>query len=1085
MITLHSSNRLEDLASVLAERLREGGGDPLRPARIAVPSNGMARWLALRLADDNRIAANLDFPLPGTLIWQVFHAVLPERRPLDTSAFAAEALTWRLFAYFQGGEAIEAAIDDYLQQADELARFELARRLADVFDQYLIYRPDWIEAWEAGEADHWQARLWRRLVADQGGGPHRGHLLAELRQRLPWDLSEPAGAVEGFADRLHVFGLSSIPPAYLDVLARLSRWVPVAVYRLAPTQEYGADLVTPATAAERALADTADAPYLETGHPLLASWGRQGAELENLLQEMDPDPRDHFADPGTGSVLATLQSDILNLRQREGPEGPDAHTAPEPAEANVAFDACHSPMREVEVLYDRLLALFQDHPDLRPGDVLVMTPDIDTYAPYIEAVFGHADDRPTIPFKIADRGARARSSMVEAAFRLLELPDGRFGANEVLDLLALPPVLARAGLTEAERDRIRDWVSETGIRWGIDAAFRAEHGLPEEASHTWKAGLDRQLLGYALPGNGRTLFGGILPYPEAEGGWALTLGRFQAFVRDLFRWRPALQEARTPGEWASLLQAYLERFLGEAAPEDTDELAGIHRGLARTAQLAEGAGFGEPIPREVMVRELEGHLELSAEGRSFLGHGVTFCAMTPMRAIPREAIFLLGMNDGAFPRIKRPQAFDRMASDYRPGDRARREDDRYLFLETLLSARRHLGISYVGADIRANSPRPPSVLVSELAEAIDAAFPSPEGGPTCSERLTARHPLHAFSPRYFTGEEPGLFSYSSDLRESAENLAKPDHKGEPPAFFDRPLPEPDESWRSLELEEVIAFFRQPARFLLRQRMGIRLDVGEEELAEREPFQLDGLERHQLRQHVFDHWWAGREIADAEPSARAAGLLPHGEAGEAVVTQARQEVERFAEQLTPERAEAFLDPVPVRLAMGPIETAGWLAHLQPGGQLLYRCGRINERMAVEGMLRHLALCTAAPEAAEHQTRILGLDTDVHLDPIPAEEAGETLAELGRALWNGLQAPLPFLPRSALTYAQSLANKGDRAKALDAAAKEWPSNEYRSRPSECEDPYNALAFGDSGPAERDPEAFADLAERLLGPIGGQLE
>jgi len=1087
LLTLHSSNRLEDLAALLADRLRASQAHPLQPNRVAVPSNGMARWLSLRLADTNGITANLDFPLPGTLIWQVFQAVFPDHQSLDTSAFSTGAMTWQLFDYFQRGESIEAGIDHYLAGADVVGRFELAHRLADVFDQYLIYRPDWIQQWEAGEDDHWQASLWRRLVADLGGGPHRGHLLDAFREQLPWDSS---GALppqlEGLASRLHVFGLSSIPPAYLDVLGRLSQVIPVDIYRLAPTREYGGDLVAPATLTARALAGSADAPYLETGHPLLASWGRQGAELENLLQELAPDPVEEFTDPGTETVLGALQSDILNLRDRTATEGPDRLSPPDPAdpEANLAFEVCHSPMREVEVLYDKLLALFAVHPDLRPSDVLVMTPDIDTYAPYIEAVFGNPGDRPALPYKIADQGPRTRSALVEAAFRLLELPASRFGVNEVLDLLALSPVRERLGLAEAERERLRSWVQDTRIRWGIDGEFRAEQGLPAEDSHTWKAGLDRQLLGYALPGDGQQLFDGILPYPEAEGGWAVTLGRFQAFTRDLFRWRTTLQADHAPQQWAAHLQAYLERFLDPATPEQADELAGLHRGLAQTAQLAEKAGFDGPIPRDIMVRELENQLSLSTEGRSFLGHGVTFCAMTPMRAIPREVVYLIGMNDGSFPRVQRPQAFDRMATDYRPGDRARREDDRYLFLETLLSARRHLGISYVGADIRSNASRPPSVLVSELADAVDGTFAPPADQPPYSEQLTTAHPLHAFSPRYFTGKEAGLYSYSAALREAAERLVQPSPSETETGFFPDPLPEADETWRTLEFSEVIDFFRHPAKFLLQRRLGVRLEVGEEELETREPFQLNGLENHELRQQIFSLWRSGQPTPAAEPVARAAGLLPHGEAGDAVFTEARQQVDQFTERLAPFWAQPPLDPVPVRLALATITLTGWLGEMRQDGQLVYRFGKVNPNMAIEGVLRHLALCAAAPTEVPHRTHLVALDATVRLDPVPAEAAREALATLGDALWSGLHRPLPFLPRAGFTYAKEQAKKDDPDRALKEAAKQWPPDDYRPMPGESEDPYNALAFREGNPIEADPDTFTGIADQLLLPVAEQL-
>ena len=50
--------------------------------------------------------------------------------------------------------------------------------------------------------------------------------------------------------------------------------------------------------------------------------------------------------------------------------------------------SCHGPARQIDVLREVLLGLLQDDSTLEPRDILVMCPDIDTYAPLIVAGFG-------------------------------------------------------------------------------------------------------------------------------------------------------------------------------------------------------------------------------------------------------------------------------------------------------------------------------------------------------------------------------------------------------------------------------------------------------------------------------------------------------------------------------------------------------------------------------------------------------------------------------------------------------------------------------------------------------------------------
>ncbi|WP_054774796.1 exodeoxyribonuclease V subunit gamma [Methylogaea oryzae] len=484
MLYLHQSHRLEVLLNGLAEVARSPLPDPFAAELMVVQSKGMGRWISLRLAERQGVCANVQFPLPASFLWQLLRLCfgeLPER-----SAFAPEVLVWRIRAWLERAEDVARSprLAAYLNSGDERRRQQLAERLADVFDQYLVYRPDWIEAWEEGRLlalgadEEWQAALWRHLAAGQGDS-HRARLVRRLLHRLE------DGSPLALPPRVSVFGVSSLPPVFLDVLQALARRIDVHVYALNPCREYWGEIRDQREIARIAGERSADDLYLEVGHPLLASLGKQGRDFFDRLAEfpqLDSEFAVDEAEPPRRSLLEVLQADILELRDRRD----DRPWRLAAEDDSLQVHVCHGPMREVEVLHDRLLHLFQRHPDLQPDDVAVLTPDIGLYAPYVEAVFSRRQGDTFIPYSIADRGMSAEQPLLEAFLALLDLPDSRYPTDWVLGLMEHPAVLRRFGLEADDLDSVRHWLQETGVRWGRDGDHKAGLGLPATTRHTWR-----------------------------------------------------------------------------------------------------------------------------------------------------------------------------------------------------------------------------------------------------------------------------------------------------------------------------------------------------------------------------------------------------------------------------------------------------------------------------------------------------------------------------------------------------------------------------------------------------------------------
>ncbi|MDD0844977.1 exodeoxyribonuclease V subunit gamma [Pseudomonas sp. Gutcm_11s] len=1074
MLSLYHAPDLETLGLLACKLLAQPQADVLAPARVVVPSQGIGRWLTLQLAREQGIAMHLDVQLPSSFVWGLARQVLgalPEQ-----SAFNPQAMTWRLYDWLCEPANLARAerLERYLADGDERRRLALAAKIADVFDQYLLYRDDWLAAWERGElcglgADEaWQALLWAELTKD--GHPHRARLLGELLARL--HSNQP---IAEMPERLLVFGISSLPPHHLRVLEGLARHTDVIVFALNPCREAWGEIRDVRELAQQPESSPEDW-YLDVGHPLLASLGKQGRDffdslLGQIAEENGIYPQD--AELADDSLLHALQQDILRLRTRTA----DERLALRVDDRSLELHIAHSPLREVEILHDQLLARFAAEPHLSPDQVVVLTPDIERYAPYIEAVFARREGAPYVPYSLADRSLRAETPLIEAFLGLLSLPESRFAAEEILAWLEQPAIARRAGIEAEDLPLLRDWLRQAGVRWGRDAGHRGALDLPADDAFTWRQGLDRLLLGFAAPpqlaADGVPLLGDSLPLDALEGARAQLLGRLCAFVEQLAGLAERLQRDRPLADWALDLQGLIDALFDER--ESGDTLLLLSQACAALARQAEDSAIARPVELALVRQQLGAALESGSGASGFLTGAVTFCTMVPMRSLPFRLVCLLGLDDGALPRRTPAAGFDLIAKRPRRGDRARRLDDRYLFLETLLSARDGLYLSYVGRDPRDNAELPPSVLVSELLEAVDMTAMAASG--QASAQVTIEHPLQPFSPGNF--EQAGARrGFAGAWFRAAQRLAEAP-AANPPPFIQR-LPEPNADWLVIEPSQLLYCFKHPARFLLEQRLGLRLADADEAIAADEPFALEGPARRGLRQLALQAVERGWSEEQERRIARAAGWLPPGELGHALWGKQRGPVRAFAPRLFEARPEEAPEPLLVDIQLAGVRVHGWLDGVTSSGLFDWRLAAPGAWDLPGFWLRHLLLNIAATSAIARDSLLVSPAGDWQLGPL--SDARVLLEPWLAAYREALCEPLPLLTRSSYEFAKALVTPSAKSRkepidaARDKAEAAWLGAEFSPLPGEVEDPWYALAFRQREPLDA---RFEALAEQLLGP------
>lgn len=1104
MLHVHRAERADRLADGLADTLLTPLNDPFEPDVVAVPTRGIERWLTQRLSTrlgttsetrQDGVCANVEFPFPARLIQGALATATgidPEDDP-----WVAERSVWPLLEVVDEclGEPWLQTLARHLEGArggpeDPMRRFGAVRHIADLFDRYGVHRPEMVCAWAAGtngDGDAWQPELWRRLRA-RIGAPSPAERLKPACERIR---SEP-----GLLDlpaRLSLFGLTRIPRSYLDVLAAIAEHRDLHLFVLHPSPALWG-------AVKKALQDgrpitnrsedrTATAP----ANRLLASWGRDVRELQLALANAGEATGHHHELPPAEdhTLLTRIQKDIREDRQ------PPEPAALDPADDSIQVHACHGRARQVEVLRDVVLHLLEDDPTLEPRDVIVMCPDIETFAPLIQATFGSGrrtdedddeeEDRdpsqqrlPDLRVRLADRSLRQTNPVLGVVSQLLALADQRATASQLLDLAGRDPVRRRFGFDDDDLSRMQEWVAGSGIRWGFDAAHREPFKLGSLHANTWRRGLDRMLVGVAMSEEDSRLVQGVLPLDDVDSGAIDLAGRFAEFVDRTKAAADSLTEPKPIAEWIEAIAGAADSLTATSERESWQR-----RELQRLLGDVAGEASGEATKRapDLELADIRVLLADRLRGRptraNFRTGHLTVCTLVPMRSVPHRVVCVLGLDDGEFPRRMRRDGDDLLLSEPHVGDRDPRTEDRQMLLDALMAATERLIITYTGNDERTNLRRPPAVPVGELLDIVGPA----------RDRVVTHHPLQSFDPRNFVPGKlvPGRpWSFDPQALAGAKALRRPRSPAEP--FLPAPLPRRDDS--VIELDNLVRFVENPVKAFLRDRLGISVSEFFDEVQDELPVELDGLGKWGVGQRLLDGVMAGAELEACKQAELARGTLPPGHLALPVLDEVGAIVAQLASEAKTIAGEDWgaSGSLDVNVALPDGRTlAGTVTGVCGDTIRVISYSRVRPRDRLRAWVRLLALTAARPERRFEslvigRARAGGFHSDVTVARI-APVGGDALAQLEILIDlydRGMREPLPMSSDASAAYAQGGAV---------AAEKAWASTfDY---PKEDRQPEHLLAYGGEIPLsellapspqpdeswyEDEPSRFGAYARRL---------
>ena len=1068
---IHRAERTDILADGLGELLATPPADPFAEDLVVVPARGVERWLSQRLshilgtgAGSDGVCAGVNFRSPASLIATI-SGVSSAAGVGDDDPWSPDAMTWPLLEVIdsnldQGWARTLAAHLGHFE-ADEVERdlrqgrrYAVARRLAGLFASYARQRPELLTAWLEGDVDGldddlaWQPELWRRLVEVMAIDPpqvRHAKTVAQLRAS-GCDLPE----------RISLFGHTRLASTDIELIAALAAHHEVHLWLPHPSAQMW-DALAPMKGAIPRRADTG---HRSVGHPLLATLGR---DLREMQRSLPPAPAtDEYLESADGrpdTLLGWLQADIA--ADRPVRKEPVTGRTMRVADRSVQVHSCHGPARQVDVLREVLLGLLADDETLEPRDILVMCPDIETYAPLIAADFGLGEVLPDahpahrLRVRLADRSLVQTNPLLAVASQLLALSGSRVTASEVLNLVQSGPVRARFGFTDDDLDDITDWVRESNIRWGLDKEHRKPFGL-SFIHHTWRFGLDRILAGVALSDDSQAWIDATLPLDDVGSNRVELAGRLGEFVERLRTVIEALTGTRPLRDWLTALTdgvALLTRVDDADAWQFSQLEREFNDVLARAGSRSDVALRLSDVD-QLLRRQLAGRPTRA----NFRTGTLTVCTMTPMRSVPHRVVCLVGLDDNVFPRIGNVDGDDALAREPRTGERDVRSEDRQLLLDAVCAATETLVITYTGANEYTGQQRPPAVPLAELLDALDMTTSAP-----VRDVIVTQHPLQPFDVRnvtpggVVTAVKDKSFTFDPTVLRAAR-AAEGDREYKP-GFTAALLPPPEIT--DVSLADLVGFFKDPVKGFFRA-LDYTLPSDVEGVEDSIPVEIDALQEWSVGDRMLTDMLRGMTPDRALNAEWCRGTLPPGQIGWRTARTIQDRVIDLAREAARYRCEeSCAVDVDIDLGSGRHLT-GTVSPVFGDRLVSVTYSKLGGKHLLESWIPLLALTAHDPRrdwaAVCIGRRKRGDGARVETLHGPAGTAVELLRNLVVIYDAGRREPLPLPLKTSFAWAEASVSRGDP---FTEALRMWKSNDRFN--GEDKHPPHARAWGAGAPLQ----------------------
>lgn len=1025
----HSFTKLIDqFLSLIAENNPD---DAFSKNWIIVQNREMQQWITLNQSLKEGISANNKFIFPSELIWKLYRL---KDSDLNTNlASDLIPMQWSIFEELTSNKKLRTQLTGTNDLNAKLL-LQQSKSIADVFDLYQVYRPDLIKSWERGQLrynddqERWQSDLWRSL-SEFWNKDDKFKSRADAFEDLKGWMSTDEYPFEDIPQKIWIFGLPQISKPFAEIIAKLSRNIDC----------YNFNYLIEMNSEEK------DQNLFL--NKILKSPLNSNKILSDSLAIYDVSVNTNYDSSSESSAGNATNLDIIQYLLNNIYDGEELNSKDE----SIEIHSCHSVKREIEVLKDSLLNAFNSDSLLKPEDVLILVPNVEKYRAQIKEVFSDVHKDEFIP---VNAGFEDINELRETTFlNVLSVLNSDFKVNSIIELLDNQILGEKWNISKDYIQLIREWAKDLHI-----------HRFLERDVFSWVNGLQNLFLGFAMEADKFKLFQKHMAYDKINTGEATELvAKLSSFIDELKTFSRLTKSKFTVEEWLDKTRHIVNVFLLRRFDEDYN----IKSLLSRIEQLKEQvqrSHFKGTIDFDVYLIWLKDHFSTSNSSGAGFGHGVTVREYVPNRSIPFKFVAVLGFNESVFPKAATRPDFDLINSHPEAGDRISIDVDRFLFYDMIQSAKQKLHFSYLGQDQYSENKKSPSILLQQL---VDVAR---SNGISINIH---EHKLHGYDSYYFKDQESKSFSKSN--LEIAKNLSSELNKTH--RFLTKiPVIERQEDERGISINDLVSFYSHPAKYLCTTFFGIRDSNDFQELEDREPFNLSGLDKYFLKDYLKEAFFSS-ELENLANNAVQRGLLPAGFPGELEFGENFKVVQQFNK--VKEKYDFSLQQrEDVEFKVEENIVFGTIGNIVENDRVVIRLGALKAKNLIDLWINHQVLninkdITSRIFYIKNNNSVEEfILTPEHKD----EEHLEFLIKEFKSQLN-LDENWMFPVETSFEFAQAILRGDNIEKAIERGLEKWDGGHFAFS-SEGEYFYNNLLLRDSSFAHK--KVFQEKALKIWSPI-----
>ncbi|HPC38610.1 MAG TPA: exodeoxyribonuclease V subunit gamma [Exilispira sp.] len=400
----------------------------------------------------------------------------------------------------------------------------------------------------------------------------------------------------------------------------------------------------------------------------------------------------------------------------------------------------YTPLRELEVIKDKILDLISKDKSLKYDDIIIMAIDTNKYLPYMETVFKLQE--PSLPIFIVNKDSSKDSKIKNLLDIFLEILDSNFKKTDFINFILSEIIMKKFDLEYKDIDifnnifsnylwaadledvlsylqkikekdqlnqKIEDSINLKNIEFYIEASFLANTiGFLSSNSYLEKDA-------YIEYKNG------IIPLnTEIEGDFLEKIEKIYIIYFLLLNFYKFAKKTHKVDEYKIFFENFFDNFVLNTEEYHQEILYYRKKILDFLDEIENISEKPVLLSFDILKTVLQNHLKTYQYNAGWTVGRILFSDMISLRNVPAKVIAILGLNDSDFPRNFSSVSFDLLLQDKRSWDRDIRESDKYLFLESILSAQKYLFLSYIGKDPKNNKERAPSIALKILQEDINS-----------------------------------------------------------------------------------------------------------------------------------------------------------------------------------------------------------------------------------------------------------------------------------------------------------------------------------------------------------------------------